>query len=49
MRVSRPRKEYGQEGFNFADKEASENYADLKSVTKNIDYITKKKVLDMGL
>jgi len=49
MRVSRPRKEYGQEGFNFADKEASENSYDLKSLTKNIDYITKKKVLDMGL
>jgi len=49
MRVSRPRKEYGQEGFNLAEKEASENSVDLKSVVKNIDYITKKKVLDMGL
>lgn len=49
MRVSRARKEFGQEGFNFADKEASENSVDLKSQIKNIDYITKKRVLDMGL
>jgi len=33
----------------LAEKEASENSVDLKSVVKNIDYITKKKVLDMGL
>lgn len=50
MRISRPRREYGQDGFNFADKEAQEISVDLKSQIKGISYgLSKKQVLDMGL
>lgn len=50
MRISRPRREYGQDGFNFADKEANELSVDLKSTVKGISYgLTHKKILDMGL
>ena len=49
MRISRPRKEYGQDGFNFVDKEGGEFFQDLKSVTKGIVASkNKKKVLDSG-
>ena len=40
MRVSRKRREIAQDGFNFIDKDASELTNDLKSITKNIMYIT---------
>lgn len=36
MRISRQRREFGQDGFNFVDKEGSEFFVDLKGVTKNI-------------
>ena len=49
MRISRLRKDFGQDGFNFIDKDASEFSADLKSVTKNIMYMNQKKVLEIGL
>jgi hypothetical protein len=49
MRISRMRRDFGQDGFNFIDKDASEFSADLKSVTKNIMYMNTKKVLDIGL
>lgn len=39
MRLSRQRREYGQDGYNFIDKESAEFPVDLKSVTKNIMYI----------
>ena len=50
MRVSRKRREFASEGFNFIDKDASELTNELKSITKNIVYgITNKKVLNIGL
>jgi len=49
MRISRQRRDFGQDGFNFIDKDASEFSADLKSVTKNIMYMNQRKVLDIGL
>jgi hypothetical protein len=49
MRLSRPRREFGQEGFNFIDKDSAEFPVDFKSVTKNIVYIKSKKVLEIGL
>jgi hypothetical protein len=49
MRVSRKRRDFASEGFNFIDKDASEITNELKSVVRNIMYITTKKVLDIGL
>jgi len=50
MRISRQRREFGQDGFNFVDKEGSEFFVDLKGVTKNIVQSRNAKVvLDMGL
>jgi len=40
MRISKPRREFMNEGINFIDKDGSENFYDLKGVTKNILYLT---------
>jgi hypothetical protein len=43
-------KEYGQEGFNFIDKDATEAFfTDLKQQTKLITHMTWKKTLSVGL
>jgi hypothetical protein len=47
MRISRPRKEFGHEGFSFIDREAGESNVEIK-VTK-AGYFTKKKVLEIAL
>lgn len=47
MRISRPRKEFGHEGFNYIDREAGESNLEIK-VTKT-GFFTKKKVLEIGL
>ena len=54
MRISRQRRDYGQDGFNFIDKDATQSTefsVPLQSTIKNIMYMenTKKKVLDIGL
>lgn len=48
MRISRIRKEFGSDNVSFVDKDAGEQPLDIKPV-KNMAYITKKKVLEMGL
>ena len=47
MRVSRPRREYGLDGFSFIERDAGEQGLEIK-VTKT-GYFTKKKVLEIGL
>jgi hypothetical protein len=48
MRISRQRREFGQDGFNLID--GSELNTDMKPIAiRNITYLTKKKVLDIGL
>lgn len=48
MRISRQRREFGQDGFNLID--GSELNTDMKPIAiKNITYLLKKKVLDIGL
>ena len=53
MKIARARREYGQEGFNLIDKDASEAfYQELKCQLKNpIIYMphNNKKVLEIGL
>jgi hypothetical protein len=50
MRISRARREFGQDGFTLADKEAGELSQDLKAQIRGISYAnTSKHVLDMGL
>jgi hypothetical protein len=49
MRISRERKEFGQDGFNFADKDAGEFSVDLKGTIKGINPSRhKKQVLEAG-
>jgi len=36
MRISRQRRDFGQDGFNFIDKDANEYSYDLKSQAKGI-------------
>jgi hypothetical protein len=49
MRISRQRREFGQDGFNFIDKDGSEFFQDLKGQIKNIVPSRHlKKVLDGG-
>lgn len=47
IRVSRPRKEFGHEGYSFIERDAGESNLEIK-VTKTV-YFTKKKVLEIGL
>lgn len=43
MRISRPRREFGNEGISFIERDAGESNMEIK-VTKT-GYFTKKKVL----
>jgi len=46
--VSRPRRDFGHEGFSYIERDAAgENPGEIK-VTKT-GYFTKKKVLEIGL
>jgi hypothetical protein len=47
MRISRPRREFGNEGISFIERDAGESNMEIK-VTKT-GYFTKKKVLEIGL
>lgn len=47
MRISRPRREFGHEGFSYIEREAGESNLEIK-VTKT-GYFTRKKVLEIGL
>ena len=48
MRISRPRKEFGQDGFNFMDKDAGEFFVDCKGQIKNIQPSRHKKMVLEG-
>jgi len=47
VRISRPRREFGHEGFSYIERDAGESNTEIK-VTKT-GYFTKKKVLEIGL
>jgi hypothetical protein len=47
IRVSRPRKEFGQDGHSFIDRDAGESNLEIK-ITKT-GFFTKKKTLEIGL
>jgi len=49
MRITRQRSLFGQDGFNFIEKDGSEYFMDMKGAIKNISLMTRKKVLEMGL
>jgi hypothetical protein len=49
MRITRQRALFGQDGFNFIEKDGSEYFVDMKGAIKNISLMTRKKVLEMGL
>ena len=48
LRISRIRRDFGSESFSFIERDAGEQPLEIKTV-KNMAYITKKKVLDLGL
>ena len=48
LRISRLRREFGTDSMPQMERDAGEQPLDIKPV-KNMAYITKKKVLDMGL
>jgi hypothetical protein len=49
MRITRERKEFGQDGFNFMDKDSGEFWADCKGQVKHLTPSRHlKKVLDSG-
>jgi len=47
IRISRPRRDFGNEGFSYIDREAGESNVEIK-IAKN-GFFTKKKVLEIGL
>lgn len=47
IRISRPRRDFGHEGYSYIDREAGESNLEIK-VTKT-GYFTRKKVLEIGL
>lgn len=47
IRISRPRRDFGHEGYSYIDREAGESNMEIK-VTKT-GYFTRKKVLEIGL
>lgn len=47
IRVSRPRKEFGIDGYSFIERDAGESNMEIK--ISKVGYFTKKKVLEMGL
>ena len=49
--MTKPRKEFGLENYQMIEKDAADLTIDLKFQGKagNIQHITKKKVLQMGL
>ena len=47
IRISRPRRDFGYEGFSYIDREAGESNVEIK-IAKN-GFFTKKKVLELGL
>lgn len=49
MRISRQRREFGNDGFNFVDKDGAEFFQDMKGTTKNIvPSRHRKRVLEGG-
>ena len=48
MRISRIRKDFGSDAFNYIEKEAGENPLDIKH-PKNVNLHIKRKVLEIGL
>ena len=49
MRISKQRKDFGNDAAPFMEKDANDSCYDLKAPTKNILHVTHKKTLDIGL
>ena len=49
MRITKQRKEFGNEAAPFMEKDANDSCIDLKAPTRNILHVTHKKTLDIGL
>jgi WD40 repeat protein len=49
MRISRQRRDFGNDGFNFVDKDGAEFSVDLKGIVKNINPSRhRKKIIEGG-
>lgn len=49
MRVTRPRKHFGDYHATFLDKDGQENHHEMKKIQNNNMYPVKKKILELGL
>lgn len=49
MRVTRQRKEFGAENFSFIERDAGEQPQNIPPSKNNFNYVTKRKVLELGL
>lgn len=47
IRISRPRRDFGHEGYSYIERDAGESNLEIK-VAKT-GYFTRKKVLEIGL
>ena len=48
MRISKPRYEFGHEGFNLVDREGGETLIDVKPA-KQMNFFPRRKILEIGL
>ena len=49
MKITRQRKEFCQDNIGYVEKDATESFSqELRQQTKNIMYMTQKKVLEKG-
>ena len=49
MRVTRPRKEFALDNYSFIEREAGEQPINIPQSKNNFTYVTKRKVLEIGL
>lgn len=47
--MTRPRREFGTENFSYIERDAGEQQINIPSSKNNLLFVTKRKVLEMGL
>ena len=49
MRVTRTRKDFGSENVSYIERDAGEQPTNIAGSKQNFTYVTRRKVLDIGL
>ena len=47
--MTRPRREFGNENYSYIERDAGEQQTNIQASKNNFTYVTKRKVLEMGL